>query len=339
MKVLKGVLAAMAMAAAIASNVSAQSAYPLQNGQVVSLAAAKGGALYFKITVPQGLGALVVGSAGGTGDCDLYMSYAILPTLNSYIFRPYQTGNREVITIPNPQPGDWYVMAHARSAFSGMGLQMLMQPIEDTRVGTPIFTPGGGIYANYAAVTMASATTGTTIRFTIDGTAPTTNSPVYTGTVVIVTQTIVRAQAFKDGMTDSYPAGALFTISKGVVVTPPVTPATGGGGGVVQVAVSGGSGLGAFRWAGRKLSDPAGLPGGMRYGEGIEGGLRYCQWSSGGLIVHAVFSSSATAANGNSVRWYHFTTNGRPYPSLAGYGWTLSSSARAGAVTWYRYKH
>lgn len=339
MKVLKGVLTAMAIAAAIATNVSAQSAYPLQNGQVVSLAAAKGGALYFKITVPQGLGALIVGSAGGTGDCDLYMSYAILPSLNSYIFRPYQTGNREVITIPNPQPGDWYVMAHARGAFSGVGLQMLMQPIEDTRVGTPIFTPGGGIYANYAAVVMASSTTGATIRYTIDGTAPTTNSPVYTGTVVIVTQTLLRAQAFKDGLTDSYPSAALYTISKGAVTPTPSTPPVVSGGGTTVGAVAGGSGLGAFRWAGRKLSDPAGLPGGMRYGEGVEGGLRYCQWSSGGLIVHAVFSASASAVNGNSCRWYHFTTNGRPYPSLAGYGWTLTSAQRAGAVTWYRYKH
>ena len=191
-----------------------------------------------------------------------------------------------------------------------------------------IFLPvvvAGATNASWLAI--SSATSGATIRYTTDGSEPTANSAEYTAALTFTASTTLRAKAFLAGIDDSYPATAAFTLTTGT---------TGGGG--TTVIPSGGSGLGAFVWAGRKLADPQGIPGGARYGEGVESGLRYCQWSWSGLILHACFSASATAVNGNGARWYHFTTNGRVYPSLAGYRWTLTSSARQGTVTWYRWK-
>lgn len=96
-------------------------------------------------------------------------------------------------------------------------------------------------------------------------------------------------------------------------------------------------GLESFAWAGRKSADPAGLPAGAKYGEGVENGKRTCQWHYGDWILHAVFSASAKTANGSTVRWYHFTTNGQPSPLLSAYKWKHTHTASEGGVTWYRY--
>src|SRR5207249_1436924 len=48
-------------------------------------------------------------------------------------------------------------------------------------VAPPTFTPPGGIFARSLTVTMSTSTSGTTIYYTTDGSAPTTASSAYTG--------------------------------------------------------------------------------------------------------------------------------------------------------------
>lgn len=95
--------------------------------------------------------------------------------------------------------------------------------------------------------------------------------------------------------------------------------------------------LKAFAWAKTKKADPTGLPAGAKYGEGVAGGQRTCQWKWPDLILHAVIPATATAANGATARWYHFTTNGRPHPALAAYSWKNTHQQAEGGVVWYRW--
>jgi hypothetical protein len=71
------------------------------------------------------------------------------------------------------------------------------------RVATPTATPGPGSFLTAQNVFLASATIGATIRYTIDGSSPTTASPVYTGPITVSATTVIKAQAFSAGMLDS----------------------------------------------------------------------------------------------------------------------------------------
>ena len=66
-------------------------------------------------------------------------------------------------------------------------------------VATPTFTPAAGAYAEPQTVTIACATEGASIYYTIDGSEPTANSTPYTAGIALNTNTTVKAIAVKDG--------------------------------------------------------------------------------------------------------------------------------------------
>ena len=92
---------------------------------------------------------------------------------------------------------------------------------------TPTFVPAEGAYASPQTVTIASATPGATIRYTLDGTPPTSASPVYTGPISVPGTTTVRAIATKPGLADSASAAATYTIVSASVSAPTFTPLEG----------------------------------------------------------------------------------------------------------------
>jgi CotH protein/Big-like domain-containing protein/chitobiase/beta-hexosaminidase-like protein/lamin tail-like protein len=58
------------------------------------------------------------------------------------------------------------------------------------------FFPHAGVYAsNSLAVTLGSSSSSAVIRYTLDGSTPTTNSPMFTNAIVLTTNATVRAQA------------------------------------------------------------------------------------------------------------------------------------------------
>lgn len=95
----------------------------LTNGQAVSANGANGSETMYKISVPAGSTSLAIDLSGGTGDADLYVQVGQQPTLNSYNCRPYKTGNTESCSFANPAAGDWYVLLHGYSQYSGASLK------------------------------------------------------------------------------------------------------------------------------------------------------------------------------------------------------------------------
>ena len=81
-------------------------------------------------------------------------------------------------------------------------------------VEAPAFTPAEGTYPSAQSVTMTTATEGAEIRYTTDGSAPTsTSGTVYSGPVQVAATATIAAVAHKTGMSDSPVTHATFTIT------------------------------------------------------------------------------------------------------------------------------
>lgn len=98
-------------------------------------------------------------------------------------------------------------------------------------VAAPTFSPAGGTYTTAQNVTISTTTSGASIRYTTNGTDPTsTSGTVYSGPVAISATSTLKAVAYKSGMTDSNITSAVYTISASpppTVATPAFSPAGG----------------------------------------------------------------------------------------------------------------
>ena len=67
----------------------------------------------------------------------------------------------------------------------------------------PTFNPPGGSYALPQFVSISDATPGATIYYTTDGSTPTTASSVYSGPILVITRTTIKAMAVAPGWSPS----------------------------------------------------------------------------------------------------------------------------------------
>jgi alpha-tubulin suppressor-like RCC1 family protein len=93
-------------------------------------------------------------------------------------------------------------------------------------VSPPTFTPAGGTFFAPQSVTLSTLTPGATIRYTTTGVDPTTSDPSVPsgGTVVVDRTTVLKARAFRTGLTPSAVTTATYTLQ---VTTPAIDPGTG----------------------------------------------------------------------------------------------------------------
>jgi len=75
-----------------------------------------------------------------------------------------------------------------------------------------LFSVDSGLYTNATltlVLSVSNAAPGTTIRYTVDASAPTTNSPVYSAPIVFGTNVIIKARAFPPAGTNLWPSQVL----------------------------------------------------------------------------------------------------------------------------------
>lgn len=77
----------------------------------------------YLIRVPVGSRLLTVSLFGGAGDADLYVRGLSRPTLSAYDCRPYLNGNSEECRLSGLRAGDYYILVHGYSSYSGASLR------------------------------------------------------------------------------------------------------------------------------------------------------------------------------------------------------------------------
>ncbi len=98
--------------------------------------------------------------------------------------------------------------------------------IDLNAAATPTFLPAGGTYTSTQTVTIADATAGANIYYTVDGTVPTAASMLYTGPVIVSKTQTLSAIAVASGFNNSGVASAVFVINP-LTATPTFSPAAG----------------------------------------------------------------------------------------------------------------
>jgi hypothetical protein len=86
-----------------------------------------------------------------------------------------------------------------------------------TQVASPTFTPAPGAYTAVQSVVISTTTPNATIYYTLDGTAPTTASAMYTGPLSVGVTETLSAIAVASGWSNSPVASGLYTIDLGGV--------------------------------------------------------------------------------------------------------------------------
>ena len=83
-----------------------------------------------------------------------------------------------------------------------------------TPVGMPTFSPAPGTYSSAQTVTISTSTSGATIRYTTNGSAPSeTSGAVYTGPITVANSATIKSIAYESGMADSEISAATYVIT------------------------------------------------------------------------------------------------------------------------------
>jgi len=96
--------------------------------------------------------------------------------------------------------------------FFAASVSVLINTTTLPRVAAPTFSLAAGTYSTPQNVTISVATSGATIHYTTDGSAPTAASPTYSGAIAVTRTMTVRAIAMASGMADSPVVSATFTL-------------------------------------------------------------------------------------------------------------------------------
>ncbi len=106
-----------------------------------------------------------------------------------------------------------YEFIGMRSANNSMNLSKISitWSTEEPSVAAPTFSPEGGQYIGTQNVQISCATPGASIRYTLDGSDPTSTSTLYENAISVATTTTIKAKAFL-GEESSSIASATYTI-------------------------------------------------------------------------------------------------------------------------------
>src|SRR5207244_755301 len=148
---------AMAVASGMADSAVASGVYTIQ---VATPAFSPGGATY--------TGSVTVSISDATSGATIYYTTdGSTPTTSSAVYTAPIAGTKNT-TI------------RALAAAAGMANSAVGSATYTIRVVAPTMNPAAGTYVGSVTVALSTTTTGATIRYTTDGTAPTSSSPAYT---------------------------------------------------------------------------------------------------------------------------------------------------------------
>jgi hypothetical protein len=156
--------------------------------------------------------AVTQGSPTGPAILFAYNAY----NLTNKLYDSTQAGIRDTAswavktTVPTVANGKVYVGGASALTVYGTG----------NFLAVPTIAPAGGYFTNSVTLTLADATVGTTLYYTLDNSTPTTNSTLYTAPFVISNTAVVKVLAVKPNFIPSVVIGATFINTASVVFAP-----------------------------------------------------------------------------------------------------------------------
>jgi LruC domain-containing protein len=157
-------------------------------------------------------------SCSTSGSTIYYTTDGKTPTKYSTQYTgPFTLTETTILKVKAFKGGDYSAVAYAKFT-------------KKEKLPTPIISPDGGCFTNLVKVTITQGNSRchptTIIRYTLDGSEPTSSSALYTGPITISKTTTVKAKAFRTGHLESDTASATFT-KKEIVATPVISPKGG----------------------------------------------------------------------------------------------------------------
>lgn len=116
----------------------------------------------------------------------------------------------------------------------------ILETVLDATVAPPTASPAAGNFGSTQSVTLSSLTAGAAIRYTVDGTTPTSSSTLYTVPITVAASLTIKAYASLVGLVDSAVASFAYVITSGLstVAAPTASPTAGTYGTVQTVTLS-----------------------------------------------------------------------------------------------------
>ena len=169
-------------------------------------------------TGPNLLALVVLNSTPGRGDLSMIPELGTVPPVFHADFK-LSSGETVVLTDPQgllvdavqlPQQVDHRSFGRLPDGAADLRYQFLPSPLAPNRgpvaetlpppVG-PVFTPGGGLYDAPVSVSLAVDLdfSGWELRYTLDGSLPSSESPQYDGPLTVREDAVVRARVFLEG--------------------------------------------------------------------------------------------------------------------------------------------
>jgi alpha-tubulin suppressor-like RCC1 family protein len=115
----------------------------------------------------------------------------------------------------------------ARAWKTGMPASSEASATYTLAVATVVLSPTPTTYTSAQNVSMSTSSPGITIRYTVDGTAPTESSAIYSSPLSIGTTTTVKAIGFRTTWNPSNVTTGTYTMNFGTLATPALDPGTG----------------------------------------------------------------------------------------------------------------
>jgi hypothetical protein len=193
----------------------------LGNGvAVTSLSGAQGSLRYYQISIPAGAPSASFAITGSSGDCDIYVKHGSVPSTSSWTYRPYLSSSNETVNVTQPAAGSWFIMLRGYSAYSGVQLRAAFQPPvvtpNPTAAAAPTFSPAPGTFNGQVNVALATTTPNAVIRFTTNGSNPTSASEVYNAPIMLTASATVKAIAQAPGFVDSAVTTGSYTVTNAI---------------------------------------------------------------------------------------------------------------------------
>lgn len=142
----------------------------------------------------------------------------------AYVWGGELSGTGTTKNITFDLPGDYTVTLYRQgdSAYNDSPTRTLVLTISQAMVSNPVFSTPPGTYAEDQTLGISCPTPGSTIRYTTDGSNPTTtHGTVFTAPFVVSAPTIVKAIAYKAQWYDSPVISGTFNVHPpGATITP-----------------------------------------------------------------------------------------------------------------------